>query len=264
MWHHSQGIISDNNEFMPGHFRLSCRVPEVARLAKPGQFVHVQVSRETDPLLRRPISIFHADESIGEITLVYRVVGRGTALLSRLQPGQQLDLLGPLGNGFQLPQADRASVLVIGGGIGLAPLQYLLRQLISLGHQVTFLAGLRDKEQVPLLTNFPQSGAETVITTDDGSYGEKGLVTGVSEGLLSNGRYAMIYACGPEGMLAGVARQAAQYSIPCQVSLERTIACGVGACLGCTCETMQEGSLTYSHVCKDGPVFWGKEVLFHG
>jgi dihydroorotate dehydrogenase electron transfer subunit len=264
MWHHSQGIIGDNYEFMSGHFRLSCLVPEVARLAKPGQFVHLQVSRETDPLLRRPISIFHADESTGEITLVYRVVGRGTALLSQLRPGRQLDLLGPLGNGFQLPKTDRASVLVIGGGIGLAPLQYLLRQLISLSHQVTFLAGLRDKEQVPLLTYFPQDGIETVITTDDGSYGEKGLVTSASEGLINNGRFSLIYACGPEGMLAGIAEQAARSNIPCQVSLERTMACGVGVCLGCTCETVKEGSLTYSHVCKDGPVFWGSEVLFHG
>jgi dihydroorotate dehydrogenase electron transfer subunit len=264
MWHHTQGLIRENNEFMPGHFKLSCQVPEVAQLAKPGQFVHLQVSKETDPLLRRPISIFAADESAGEITLVYRVAGRGTALLSKLTPGQQLDLLGPLGNGFHLPTEDRAPIMVIGGGIGLAPLQYLLRQLISTGHQVTFLAGLREKGQLPILSFFPKNKAKTVIATDDGSYGEKGLVTGISDELFKKEVFSLIYACGPEGMLAKVAEQAVRYSIPCQVSLERTMACGVGACLGCTCETWQEGRLAFSHVCKDGPVFWGSEVFFHG
>lgn len=264
MWKQYQGTIVSNKEFMPGHFQLVCREPEVARAAKPGQFVHLQVGSGMSPLLRRPISIFHADQEQGEFSLVYRVVGQGTGLLAQRKPGEILDLLGPLGNGFQLPDSASEAVLVIGGGIGLAPLQYLIRQLIDLGSQVTFIAGLRNKEQMPLLDYFPAKGIELLVTTDDGSFGKKGFVTDLAEEVYSSGKFRKVYACGPEAMLERVARQAIKYDVPCQISLERTMACGVGACLGCTCEIDREGSIYYSHVCKEGPVYWGKEVLFNG
>ncbi|MDW7672914.1 MAG: dihydroorotate dehydrogenase electron transfer subunit [Bacillota bacterium] len=262
MWQQRNTEIVKHEEIMENHFLLTLIAPEIIEEVKPGQFINVRATKQLDPLLRRPISIFGADSSKGELSIVYRVVGRGTEMLSKKKAGELLDIIGPLGNGFLLPPNDPNHVLVIGGGIGLAPLQFLVRTLINDGHKVTLIAGLRNKEQLPLLELFPKTGVELIITTDDGSFGKQGIVTEVSADLLKESNISMLYSCGPEAMLAAVAKQAHGLNIPCQVSVERTMACGVGACLGCVCELKKDNELKYAHVCQDGPVFWGNEVIF--
>lgn len=262
MWQQELGTIVINKQVMTDHYKMVITAPKIAKKSEAGQFLHVQVSKNLDPLLRRPISIFHVDENRGTVTILYRVAGRGTALLAEKSTGELLDILGPLGKGFQLP-AVSSDVLIVGGGIGLAPLNLLIDKLITANNQVKLIAGLRNSEYLPLTKEFTQQKLNIIITTDDGSYGEKGFVTNIFERELASNKYKMIYACGPEPMLAKVAQLANELEIPCQVSLEKTMACGVGACLGCTCTTVnKEGQLNYSHVCKDGPVFWGREVMF--
>lgn len=232
-------------------YSFSVRCPDLARQAEPGQFVHIRVNGFP---LRRPISIceIHPDT----IRLVFQVRGEGTRVLSDLREGDNLDLMGPLGKGFRILDPGE-HVILIGGGIGVPPMLELAR---SYGSDATAILGFRTASAVILEEDFRRTGAEVILCTDDGTAGQKGFVTSALEAQPSGSH--LICACGPLPMLKGVAAIAARQNIPCQVSLEERMGCGVGACLVCACRTVRDGQEIFSHVCKDGPVFDASEVVF--
>lgn len=233
-------------------YRFDC--PELARNAKPGQFVELLLNDDSsDPFLRRPISIFDSDgESV--LTLLVRTVGTGTEYMTRWEKGRQVDILGPLGRGFHWEDADQRC-LVVGGGIGLAPLNYLVRALLTEGKQVELL--FLPKRDDGLLAALDLGDDLTVHFAEN----RKG-VSGVLSGLLDGG-VDRVFCCGPEGLLESVAAHTLDRGIPCQLSMERRMACGIGICLGCAIAIRTEGGVVYKKVCKDGPVFEAEEVSFH-
>ncbi|NLM45845.1 MAG: dihydroorotate dehydrogenase electron transfer subunit [Firmicutes bacterium] len=231
-------------------FRLTLQ-GEVAAL--PGQFVQVGVAPALDPYLLRPFSVH--DCSPDTLTLLYRIAGRGTLLLSRRQPGEMLTVTGPLGRGFPAGKADRA--VVVAGGMGAAPLLYLLRFLRAAGKDVAFFYGARTAAGLVLQDSYRSLADEYTAATEDGSAGKKGLVTQFVHPALS-GKKADLYACGPLPMLRAVAALAKEAGADCYLSLEARMACGVGACLGCVIRGADGG---WRRVCTDGPVFRAEEVF---
>lgn len=220
--------------------------------AKPGQFVQVEVSATHDPYLLRPISV-HASGG-NHISLLYRVAGRGTELLAKKNAGESLQVVGPLGNGF--PVTQRPSAVVIGGGIGAAPLYYLLAALRNAGKEIFFFFGAKNKDELFLLKEYQQLATHFATATDDGSAGFHGLITELAKPVIEE-QDADIYACGPILMLRAVSQIAKTANRQSYVSLEAKMACGVGACLGCV---VPIGG-GYKRVCVDGPVFRGEEVF---
>lgn len=238
---------------------LTVSAPAVAASATPGQFVHVGVASPAadDPFLRRPISLAQIDGEKGTIGLIIRAVGRGTRALVRAVPGDRLDLLGPVGRGFPVEYGDRP-VLLVGGGVGAAPLLPLAHRLAA-GGNMRFLLGSRTEGELWGAGLAQRFGVNCAISTDDGSAGHTGLVTDLLERELSGGGdVAAICACGPTPMMRAVAAIAARHEIACYVSLEQRMGCGVGACLGCAWPRAGGG---YVRVCVDGPVFDATEVI---
>lgn len=221
----------------------------------PGQFVEVRVDNSPTTLLRRPISINYVDAERGELWLLVHAVGDGTRRLLQLRPGDHLNCVLPLGRGYSMPEGTPGRrLLLVGGGVGTAPLLYYGRLLREAGHVPTFLLGGRSARDVLQLDNFKAFG-EVCVTTEDGSLGERGFVTNHS--ILKEPKFDAIATCGPKPMMMAVARYAAAHDIPCEVSLENLMACGVGACLCCV-EKNHEGHNVC--VCKEGPVFNIKEL----
>ncbi|WP_371361393.1 dihydroorotate dehydrogenase electron transfer subunit [Sporomusa rhizae] len=235
-------------------FVMVVAAPEIAAIARPGQFVHIRLTDALEPLLRRPFSIADCDSSEGTLTLIYRVVGRGTALMSGLKSGHTLDCMGPLGNGFTL---SGQRPLLVGGGMGLAPLLMLAKTFCSCSS--TLLMGGRNAQELFWPNIYRDVCNNIYITSDDGSLGHRGFTVDLLPGLLQEKKFDVVYACGPHVMLKSVAEVAQKYHIPCQVSLEEYMACGVGACLSCTCAGT---SGKRNKVCTDGPVFWTEEVVW--
>lgn len=224
----------------------------IAKEAVPGQFVSLYCE-EHSRLLPRPISICEIDKKRSAIRLVYRLAGEGTREFSALQTDDEVKVLGPLGNGFPL---EGEHPIVIGGGIGVPPMLELAK---SLSAKATIVLGYRD-EQLFLKEQFEDYG-QVEIATDNGAVGVHGTVVDVLEQKQITGD--VIYACGPKPMLAAVKRYAMEHDIKCYVSMEERMACGIGACLGCVCQTKQEDAHSHVHntrVCKDGPVFLAEEV----
>ena len=263
-------MILSNAEVSPGYWRMRLTAPREFAVAVPGQFVMVRVNGAIDPLLRRPFGIFdvgtYQPVQSGAVSqpyfeMLYRVVGKGTAMLATLHETDLLDILGPLGHGFDLGAAGEEK-LIVGGGVGLAPLYMLARELVK-ESPVRLFAGGRTRDDVLCITEFERLGVECYTATEDGSLGEQGLVTEALVRRLDalQGK-ATIYACGPHGMLAAVAQIAADRGIPCQVSLEGYMACGVGACLGCVAPGSGHSAETpdFRCVCTEGPVFDAGEL----
>lgn len=230
-------------------YSVRLRCPEIASQTRPGQFVHL---RAQGFQLRRPISVCTFDET--SLRLVFQIRGAGTAALAALEPGDSMDVLGPLGNGFPDLPAD-ARVILVGGGIGVPPLLALAEK----HRNATALLGFRNKDAVILERDFAAL-CDTRAATDDGSWGRHGFVTELLRQRLDEGPADMIFACGPAVMLKRVV--AAAGNTPVKISVEERMACGVGACLVCACRTVRDGKEIYSHVCTDGPVFDGREVVF--
>lgn len=214
----------------------------------PGQFVNILVSGDEGALLRRPISICNVQE--GLLWLFVKNVGKGSRWICSCEEGEHLDLLLPLGNGWSSPEHDNSRVLLAGGGVGVAPLLYLGNQLKEQGHRVAFLLGAATASALTLLDEFGSLGP-VHLTTDDGSLGVHGNVLAHPVIKDNVSEFDIIYCCGPTPMMKGVAAQAARNQIPCQVSLENRMACGIGACLCCV-ENTVEG---HKCVCTSGPVF---------
>lgn len=235
-------------------YDLTILCPDIAGQTKAGQFVHIRVPGH---ILRRPISIADYDAEKGTVRIIYEIRGEGTEILAGLKAGDMIDILGPLGNGYTLPETGR--VVVVGGGIGVPPLLAVAKRF---GAGAAAILGFRSAQAAILENDFKKTGANTILCTDDGTMGRKGFVTSALEELLASERPDCICACGPMIMLKKVAEIVAAHSVPCQVSLEERMACGVGACLGCACKIRRDGQEVYLHVCKDGPVFSGEEVVF--
>ena len=221
----------------------------------PGQFAEIRVDGSNTTFLRRPISINYVDRKKNEVWFLIQLVGDGTRKLATVQPGDTVNIVMPLGNGFSLPENLQTKVLLIGGGVGTAPLLYLGETLLKKGCKPTFLLGARSRNDLLQLDLFEALG-DVYATTEDGSYGEKGYVT--MHSILKENKFDLICTCGPKPMMMAVAKYAAANGIECEASLENTMACGVGACLCCV-ENTKEGHVC---VCKEGPVFNIKKLLW--
>ncbi len=232
--------VIKNEEVAEGYFRLSLECPELAEKAVPGQFVMLRVGNSYDPLLRRPFSIHRIIKGSG-IEILYKIIGKGTGMMAHIKAGEVPSLIGPLGNGFSI-NGEFGEVLVVGGGIGTAPLLALAEKLTGNGEgigkerKVIVLLGGRSKDDILCVEEFKGLGAEVQVATDDGSLGHKGFVTELLDQYLGQPQGTAptcIFSCGPHLMSKRVAGIAKKYNTPCQVSLEAHMACGVGACLGC-------------------------------
>lgn len=221
----------------------------------PGQFVEVRVDNSPTTFLRRPISISFVDRSRNELWLLVAAIGDGTRAMASLAVGSRLNCLLPLGNGFTMPSSASERVLLVGGGVGVAPLLYMGAEMRRCGCKPTFLLGARRSADLLLLDHFRRYG-RVFVTTEDGSAGERGFVTNHS--VLQSEHFDRIQTCGPKPMMVAVARYAAASGIDCEASLENMMACGVGACLCCV-EKTTEGNLC---VCKEGPVFNINKLLW--
>jgi len=235
-----------------GHFILELKSPGVLPEMTPGQFAEVLIENSRNTFLRRPLSIHDVDVKQNTLLLLVKIAGEGTRVLSTLDRNDTLNLIYPLGRGFTLP-AD-GKVLLAGGGCGAAPLLFLARRLHEKGIEQIILTGAQTKKDLLEIREFKKYG-EVLITTDDGSLGEKGYITKhpVWSGLNAFDR---VYCCGPELMMKAVARIAKAKKVDCEVSLENTMACGIGACLCCVTETVRGNEC----VCTAGPVFNIKEL----
>ena len=246
-------------------FKFSVESEEMCKLAKPGQFLEVKVLKGIEPLLRRPISIYNVDKEKNLLEFIFQVKGKRTKILSEVEIGQEIDIVGPIGNGvFKIDNYKNAAI--IGGGIGVFPLYELAKQLKIVGSEnVETYLGFRSKDFVTNEEEFDKVSNKLVITTDDGSYKEKGFAINklredIEEKEKNGEKLDIIFACGPLPMLKAVQSLALEKNIPCQLSLEERMACGLGACLGCAVKLANTDELKYKHVCKDGPVFWATEV----
>ncbi len=251
--------VVSQKQLADGVFDMRLLAREIAEQAVPGQFVSLY-SRDGAKLLPRPISLCGIDSQLGQLRLVYRIAGAGTEEFSHLKEGDSIDVLGPLGNGFSLEAGKRA--FVIGGGIGIPPMLELAKQLHELNggsDHVQAVLGYRDS-QMFLMDEFKAYG-DVYAATEDGSAGTKGNVL---DAIRENGLEAdVIYACGPTPMLRALKAYAAEKKIPCWLSLEEKMACGVGACLACVCQSKEKDEHSQVHnkrVCKDGPVFLADEI----
>jgi len=247
----SATVIS-NTELMPGYQLICIDTPEIAVTSQPGQFITVRCGDELT--LRRPLSI-HKIAKSRQIYLLFKVIGKGTAWLSLRRKGEMLDILGPLGHGFYISPTSK-KLLLVAGGIGIAPLTFLAQQALDQEKSVTLLLGAGARDEL-----YPQKllpdGIKTIITTEDGSYGKEGKVTDILSGYVDWAD--QIYACGPLAMYSTIAggRQQWQNKKPVQVSLEIRMGCGIGACFSCSIKTKNG----MKRVCLDGPVFNLDEVI---
>lgn len=236
-------------------FSYTVICPEIARIAAPGQFVHIRANGFT---LRRPISICGIDPEKGTLRIVFEIRGEGTDAISRLNTGDCIDMLAPLGHGFTIdPNFNK--VVLIGGGIGTPPMLSLAR---IFGEKAVVISGFRNASAAILQDDFARTGAQTILCTDDGSTGIHGFVTQPLDDLLKSEKIDAVYACGPTPMLKNIAAMCLESGVFCEISLEERMACGIGACLGCACKTKRNDEEYFAHVCKDGPVFNAEEVLW--
>lgn len=223
----------------------------------PGQFAHLKVPGATAHLLRRPISIMDADPKAKTITLLIQPKGEGTRLICDMHPDDEIEMIAPLGHGFDI--GDATDIWAIGGGVGVAPLVYACKKF-SKNAEITSIMGYRDEKQIFAENTLSWVSKELIICTDDGSVGVGGTVIDGAKTL--SGKPELIIACGPTPMLKAVQQLALENDIPCQLSLEQRMGCGYGACLTCSCKTRDaEGNENHARVCADGPVFNAAEVV---
>lgn len=245
------GKIKKNIPVAKTIYEMTLYVPEIAKRAKPGQFVNLRLTGKLDPLMRRPISLHEINPDNGTIKMLYMVVGEGTTMMSRMEAGETIDTLGPLGNGWNTDISGKYAV-VIGGGIGIAPLYPLVKALREAGKNVEVIMGAKSEDYLTDEKIYTDLGAAVTVTTDDGSAGVKGFVTTALAKSIEAGKCDYVYACGPKPMLKFVEKTALEASVPGQVSTESHMGCGLGVCLLCPTKMKVGG---YKRVCTDGPVF---------
>lgn len=251
---HSCQVV-ENRKAGPVYYRLVFDAPVLAGAAQPGQFVHIRVSEGLEPLFRRPFSIYRAQN--GRVEIFYEPVGKGSRLLAQKKKGDQLNVLGPLGRPFTLPGKDVRQIVFIGGGIGVAPFMLFSDRVKTHKAGKILLYGGRSRAHTFAMTAFRRNGVRPLIATDDGSVGVRGRVSELFS-QIEVSPATMIYACGPRPMMAAVAAFAKANNLRGEASMEEVMACGLGACLGCSIPT----SRGYRTVCHDGPVFPLDELVF--
>ncbi len=237
-------------------FLLVLVAPGIAREARPGQFVHIAVPGADGHILRRPISLMGFDAAAGTLTMAIQVKGEGTRRLRGLRPGDGADVLGPIGRGFELRGAGRA--FFVGGGVGVAP----VRGALNVFQRECACEAFFGYRSEAFAYGLEGLGCPAHIVTDDGTLGERALVTAPLLRAIAAGAPDVIFACGPTPMLRAVQKIALEQNIPCQLSLEERMGCGLGACLVCNCKVHAADGFDYKRVCVDGPVFDAREVLF--
>jgi len=254
--------LEEKHEIMPDVFHLIFSGDRIASMALPGNFVQVKVNNGLDPTFRRPMSIHSCNA--GRFEMVFRVVGKGTTILARSEAGEFFDVIGPLGNTFELPEKDEIAVM-ISGGIGFPPLHFLSRHLMEKKNfskeQIIYLFGIKTVSEKPMAEDILRLDVDTLFSTDDGSYGFAGPVTALFEDMYAKrlrGKKIGIYACGPTPMLHRISQIAVSFRLSCQLSLEGNMPCGIGTCLGCAVK--KRGENDYLRVCHEGPVFAAIEV----
>ncbi|MCD8317918.1 MAG: dihydroorotate dehydrogenase electron transfer subunit [Paraprevotella sp.] len=248
-------VVTANERLREGYILLKLTDGKPLPPMFPGQFAELKVEGSDTTFLRRPISINYVDEEKNEVWFLIHEVGDGTRRLGKLSVGDKLNVVMPLGKGFTLPDSVEENVLLVGGGVGTAPLLYMGKKMAEKGCRPSFLLGGRSAGDLMQLDMFRALG-KVYITTEDGSLGEKGFVT--QHSVWQSERFDRVATCGPKPMMVAVARQAKAEGAECEVSLENLMACGVGACLCCV-ENTTEGHLC---VCKEGPVFNTNRLLW--
>jgi dihydroorotate dehydrogenase electron transfer subunit len=250
--------IVENKRIAQGFYRMRLASAYLAKNSKPGQFVEIKCSSGGEVLLRRPLGV-HIIWN-GGIDVLYEVIGKGTNSLSAMKKGGLLDVIGPIGRGFEISETKKP-VLIVAGGMGVAPLLCLAEKMARKKIKPYVMIGAKTAPHILCEKEFKKLGCFVMIATEDGSKGHKGYVTDMMRHLLIvlRCRSSGIYACGPRPMLKAVEHIADSSGIPCQVSMEEHMACGVGACLGCPVKVKSGG---YKMVCKDGPVFDAKEIAW--
>ena len=244
-------------------FKFSVEAKEIVKISKPGQFIEIRVTDQVEPFLRRPISIYNMDKENGILEFKFQVKGKGTEILSKKQVGDLVDIIGPLGYGT-FDYSKYQNLAIIGGGIGIFPLYELAKEAKNNNKNVNTYLGFRNKEFVVLEKEFEEVSDELCLATDDGSYGKNGFAINFLKEDIEKGKIDSIYACGPLPMLRAVKDLAVQNNIPCQVSLEERMGCGIGVCLGCSVKVAKSpiDNPQYVGVCKAGPVFDATYVDF--
>jgi dihydroorotate dehydrogenase electron transfer subunit len=267
----TQGEILSHKRYGEHYHSLTIVAPEIGATARPGQFVNVALRPGGAHILRRPFSIHRLRRSGAWVTtleIVFDIRGAGTEYLAGLGAHDQVDLLGPLGRGFPLPNRP-ASCLLVGGGIGAAPLFFLADELRTAGQRVDFVLGARRADLLLNAIEVRRLASAYTVTTDDGSAGEQGLVTDVLPDMMERASSEVVYACGPDPMLAAVSALCAERRVPVQVAVEQIMACGYGVCMSCVVplrrKTSRSGEVI-EHVrsCTEGPVFNGAQIVWDG
>jgi len=250
--------IVSNERDTDSYFRVVIRAPEIAAAAQPGQFVHLRVKAMTDRLLRRPFSIYQVRGE--DISILYKTVGKGTDALARMGPGEELSLIGPLGRGFTVPRAGGETPLLVAGGYGMAAMYLLAERSPQKG--IVFVGGRR-RVDILCEDEFRRLGWDVRVTTEDGGYGEKGIVTQplVTE-LKRTTAGRKLFACGPTPMLKAVAKIAEEFKVPAELSMDEHMCCGVGVCLTCVIPVRTTDGWEYQRTCTEGPVFDSRAVMW--
>ena len=243
------------------YYKMVISSPKIAKEAKPGQFIELACGEYNFPLLKRPISIHNIEGDLIEI--IYYVVGKGTALLSQKNPGDTLETVGPLGNGYSVKESENH--ILVGGGYGAPPMYFLARELLKMGKKVFVCLGAKTKDMILCQKEFMDLDVKLCLSTDDGSLGKQGFVTDIVKAVLDNNKgSATVYACGPTVMMKYLYDVCKEYknvnSIEC--SMEQIMACGVGVCNGCVIKVNENENKVYRRVCVDGPVFEGAEIVW--
>jgi len=253
--------IVSNERDTDSYFRLVARAPQIAPLIQPGQFAHVRVLPMRDALLRRPFSIFQVE---GEtFSILYKNIGKGTEVLSRMRSGEELEVIAPLGHGFTLPNAGGEIPLLVAGGYGMAAMYLLAQRSPQKG--IVFVGGRR-RVDILCEKEFQALGWEVRVTTEDGSHGEKGLVTQPLLAEIRNPKSEIrnykLFACGPTGMLKAVGKIADELKIPAELSMDEHMCCGVGVCLTCVIPVKAGNGWEYQRTCTEGPVFDSRQIAW--
>ena len=256
-----QARVISNEEIASGIFEMALDAPEVAHDAQPGQFVHVRVAYAPVQFLRMPFCVYKADASTGALHICYAVVGEGTSQLAGLFADDEVDVIGPVGNGWSVPKS-MTRALLVAGGAGAPAVHLLAGQLAATGIAFDMVLGAASADKLicidEMRAQLNQVGGELKICTDDGTAGTHGFVTAETDGLIASGEYDYVAVCGPTPMMANVVKPALAAGVSCQVSMEKLMACGLGACLSCIVET-RDGR---KRCCVDGPVFDASEVVW--
>lgn len=257
------GEVLSNEKYGNGLYKIEIFSPYISKNARPGQFISIKCRPEDilDPFLRRPFSIYDIEEDFNVFSVLYLVRGKGTRYLTCVKKGDTLDFAGPFGKGIEI-ESYYKSFLLVGGGVGVAPLYLLAKNLIRSGKDVLFVSGFKDNSFVRLERDLIELKINYIIFTEDGSWGQRGLVTDFIEKNIKKYKEYKLYCCGPKEMLKAIQDILQGQNIPVEALLEEKIGCSIGVCMGCVVKVRDKKGFTYKTLCKDGPLFDLMEVIF--